>query len=79
MVLADLLVHVVRVEAGRGYGSIHAMERDEATLDRLLEYGLEFCQFVSGTSNLLRSVSQMMPRKIRRVDGRVVHFFNDMK
>ena len=38
-----------------------------------------FISFVSGTSNLLRSVSQTMPRKIRRIDGCVVHFFNDMK
>ena len=35
----------------------------------------EFLQFITGTSDLRRSVSPPPTRKIRRVDGRVKHIF----
>ena len=76
IVLADLLVHVVRVEASGGYGDtrsgifsgqfLKVVGLDEAIIERLLGDS-SFSSFAPDTSNLRWSVSQTMLRIIRWV------------
>ena len=81
-VLADLLVHVVRLEAGRGYGDTYVFHFS-ASFSRLWNVmeGLWIASLgrLSSCPSIIRSVSQMMPRTIKRVDGRVVYILTDMK
>ena len=71
--LGDLSVHVVRVKARRWDGDAHAgaFSREfsrfgneiQPSWSALLRRSSSFASLLSGTSNLLRAVSQTIPRK----------------